>query len=148
MKAYVEHKKARFDYEIQETYVAGIDLRGFEVKAIKSGKGSLEGAHVSVRGGEAFLLNASIPPYQPQNTPKTYNPSRNRRLLLTKKEIQELAQAEGTKGLTIIPLKLYNKNNLVKVEIAVVQQRKKHDKRNVIKERDTKREVERTLKNL
>src|SRR3989344_7098973 len=100
----IEHKKARFNYEILETYEAGLELLGFEVKSLRKGQGSLEGAHVIVRGGEAYLTGATIPPYQSGNTPKDYDPARARRLLLSKREILTVANAEGAKGVTVVPI--------------------------------------------
>jgi len=144
---YADNKKARFDYDILETYTAGIELHGFEVKAVRAHKAQLIGAHVTVRGNEALLLNASIPPYQTENTPPEYDPKRNRRLLLTKKEIEELANKEAQKGLTIVPLSLYNKGTKIKLDIAVVRGKKKYDKRESIKERETDIDIRRTLKN-
>lgn len=144
--ALAENAKARFNYEILETYEAGLELLGFEVKALKSGKGELAGARVLVRGGEAFVVGMTIPPYQAGNTPEDYEPSRNRRVLLTKKEIAELAKAEETRGLTIVPLKVYNKQTKLKLTIAVVRGKKKFDKRHTIKKRDIERELGRTLK--
>jgi SsrA-binding protein len=143
----IENKKAHFDYEIVETYEAGASLVGHEVKALRAGKGSLEGARVGVRGGEAFLIGATIQPYQVGNTPKSYDPERTRKLLLSKKEIVTLADAEGQKGLTIVPLKWYNHNRKLKLAIAIARHKKKYDKRASLKERDTKREIGRTLKN-
>ncbi len=96
MTTLVENGKARFDYEILETFEAGIELLGFEVKSLKAKHGSLDGAYVIVRGGEAFVVNMFIPPYQENNTPKDYEPRANRRLLLTKKEIHELSDKEGS----------------------------------------------------
>jgi SsrA-binding protein len=90
MKVLAENKKAIFDYEIIETLNAGIQLLGFEVKSVRKGSASLIGAFVVIRGGEAFLLNANIPPYQPNNSPKDYEPTRSRKLLLQKREISEL----------------------------------------------------------
>ena len=146
MPNYAENRKARFDYEILEKYEAGIELLGSEVKSIRNGQMSLEGAFVIIRGGEAFLINASIPPYQPKNTPKDYDPLRNRRLLLTKKEIKELSGSEKNKSLTIVPISVYNKNRKIKVEVALVKGKKKYDKRETIKKRDTDREVRREYK--
>jgi len=146
MANYAENRKARFDYEILEKYKAGIELLGTEVKSIRSGKMSLEGAFVIVRGGEAFLINANIPPYQPKNTPKDYDPLRNRKLLLTKKEIDELVGSEKNKSLTIVPISVYTKGRKIKIEIALVKGKKKHDKRESIKKRETEREIRRTLK--
>ncbi|OHA88270.1 MAG: SsrA-binding protein [Candidatus Zambryskibacteria bacterium RIFCSPHIGHO2_01_FULL_43_25] len=142
----LENKKAYFDYEIQETFEAGIELLGFEVKALRGKLGSLEGSHVVVRGGEAFLTGATIPPYQPANTPKDYDPHKNRKLLLTKKEIGELGGYESKKGLTLIPISVYNKNNRIKILVGVARAKKKHDKRETIKRRETEREMRRSLK--
>ncbi|KKQ26777.1 MAG: SsrA-binding protein, partial [Candidatus Nomurabacteria bacterium GW2011_GWA1_37_20] len=91
MSHYAENRKAQFNYEILEKYEAGIELLGVEVKSVRGGQMSLEGAFVIVRGGEAYLINANISPYQVKNTPKDYDSLRNRRILLTKKEIIELA---------------------------------------------------------
>jgi len=142
----INNKKAHFDYEILEKFTAGIELLGFEVKSVRAKQGSLEGAYVTVRGAEAYLINASIPPFQPTNTVKNYDPLRNRRLLLTKKEITELAQQENKKGLTIIPISMYNKGRKIKVDIAISRGKKKFDKRETLKARDAKREIDRTLK--
>ncbi|MDE2213266.1 MAG: SsrA-binding protein SmpB [Patescibacteria group bacterium] len=143
----IEHKKARFNYDFLEHYEAGIELLGFEVKSVRKGNGKLEGSHVVVRDGEAFIVGMSIPPYQPLNTPQSYDPERTRKLLLTKKEIALLAGFEGQKGLTIVPIALYSKGRTIKLSVAIARGRKKHDKRRVIKERESRREIERTLKN-
>lgn len=146
MAALVDNKKAHFNYEILEKFEAGIELLGFEVKSLRKGQGSLEGAHITVRGGEAFMLNSHIPPFQPANTPKDYDPYRNRKLLLMKKELQKLVGAESQKGLTIVPISVYNKGHKLKVSIAIVRGKKKFDKRETIKKRETDRELRRTLK--
>jgi SsrA-binding protein len=145
--AFIENKKARLEYEFIEELEAGAELFGHEVKAIKKGMGSLEGARVAVRGGEAFLIGASISPYQVKNTPASYDLERSRRLLLNKKELIQLAEYESQKGLTIVPIKWYNTNRKVKLSIAVARRKKKYDKRATLKERDTKRDIDRTLKN-
>jgi SsrA-binding protein len=142
----IQNRKAYFNYEILEKIEAGIELLGFEVKSLKKGQGSLEGSHNTVRGNEVFVINMQIPPYQPANTPKDYDPVRNRRLLLTKKEIGQLAGAEGQKGLTVVPLSVYNKGRKLKLEIAIVRGKKKYDKRETIKKHDTEREIRRSLK--
>lgn len=142
----VEHKKARLEYEILEEFEAGLELFGHEVKALRIHQGKLEGSHVIVRGGEAYIIGMVVSPYQPANTPKEYDPNRSRKLLLTRKEIALLAQFEGQKGLTIVPLSVYNKGSVLKVRIAVARGRKKYDKRAVLKERDVKRQIGRTLK--
>ncbi len=142
----VENKKAHFNYEVLETYEAGMELFGFEVKSLRKGQGSLEGARVLIRGGEAFVVGITIPPYQPANTPKDYEPTRTRRLLLGKKEILKLSGIEHQRGLTIVPVSVYSKKSKLKVAVAVVRGKKKYDKRESIKRRDTEREIRRTLK--
>ncbi len=142
----IEHKRAYFDYEIMETFEAGVQLFGTEVKSLREHRGKLEGAHVTVRGGEAFLLNAEIPAFQPANTSKGYEPSRNRRLLLTKKELGELAKAEDAKGLTIVPLSMYNKGRVIKLKFAIARGKKKGDKRETIKKREAIRDIAREVK--
>src|SRR3989344_7137688 len=97
-----------FDYETLERFEAGIELLGFEVKAVKTGQAALDGSYVVVRGGEAFLIACTISPYQPANTPKDYDSRRTRKLLLTKKEIGQLLGFEQKQGLTIVPLNMYN----------------------------------------
>ena len=143
----IEHKKARMDYEILEEYEAGLELLGGEVKALRAKQGSLDGSHITVRGGEAYLIGASIPPYQSGNTPADYEPMRNRKLLLTKKEIAILGAHESQKGLTIVPLRVYNKGRHLKLALGVARGKKKYDKRATLKECDTKREMQRSLKN-
>src|SRR3989344_2053334 len=125
---YIQNKKINFEYEVIERLEAGIELFGFEVKSLRGKLGSLEGSYVIVRGNEAFVVNAYIPPFQPNNVPKDYDPRRNRRLLITKIEIQKLIGIEKKKGLTIVPVSVYNKGRKIKVEVAVVRGKKKYDK--------------------
>lgn len=139
MTALADNRKALFDYEIIEKFTAGIELVGAEVKSVRGGQMSLRGSFVVVRGGEAYLMHSTIPPYQPKNTPKDYEPTRERKLLLSKKELEKLAESEKTKGLTIVPLSVYNKGRFLKVDIAVVRGKKQYDKRQAIKKRDTER---------
>ena len=145
--ALIENKKARFNYEIGETYEAGIKLFGYEVKSLRKGLGSLDGAYAVVRGGETFLIGAEIPPFQAKNAPANYDPRRNRKLLLTKKEIRALSQEENKKGLTIVPISVYNKGRKIKVTLGIGKGKKKFDKRQSIKKREADREIRRTLKN-
>ena len=147
MTNYGQNRKAHFNYEILQQYEAGVVLRGFETKAVRAGKTSLEGAYVVIRGGEAFLLGASISPYQASNMPKKYEPEETRKLLLKKKELAELEKASESQGLTIVPLKWYNSRRRVKLHIALARGKKKTDKRERIKDRDNKREIDRILKN-
>jgi SsrA-binding protein len=146
MKPYAFNKRARFDYQILETLEAGIVLEGHEVKSIKTGHVSLKGAFVVLKNEEAYLLNASIPPYQPKNTPKSYDPERSRKLLLNRKEIAHLIGKTKEKGLTLLPIKLYNKKGKIKLEIGIGKGKRKVDKREILKKRDMKREVERVLR--
>ncbi len=143
MPSLVENRKAHFNYEILDTYEAGIELLGFEVKALKAGMGSLDGSHVTIRGNEAFVIGLNIAPYQPKNTPDGYEPMRNRRLLLNKKELKELNDIESKKGLTIVPLSVYNNGNRIKLSVATVRGKKKFDKREAIKKRESDREIRR-----
>ena len=146
MSVYIDNRKAHFNYSIEETFEAGIELSGFEVKSIKKGQGTLTSAFCVVRGGEAYLLNLHIPPYQPHNTDPGYDPDRTRKLLLSKKEIKKLADKDSTKGLTLIPISLYSKGRYIKVSIAVARGKREFDKRDVIKKRDTDREIRREYK--
>lgn len=144
--ALVENKKIGFDYTILEEIEAGLELLGLEVKSLRAGLGSLKGARVVARGGEAYLVGATIPAWQVANAPKAYDPERTRRLLLSRKEIARVASAEGEKGLTIVPLRVYNKKRNLKLAIAIARGKKKEDKRHTIRAREEKRSIERTLK--
>ena len=143
MAVLIHNKKAGFTYEIIERFEAGIELLGHEVKSIREGHGSLDGSYITIRGGEAFMMNVNIPPYQAGNV-TDYDPIRNRKILLTKEEIGRLAGLAG--GLTIVPISVYNKGRKIKVEIAIVRGKKQFDKRQTIKKRDTDREVRREFK--
>ncbi len=146
MPTLVNNKKATFDHHILDRIEAGIELSGKEVKSLRSGKGSIAGSFVTIKKGEAFLVNANIPPYQPKNTPSNYNPKRDRRLLLKKREMGTLYGKMKEGGITLIPLSIYTKGNFVKVEIGVAKGKKKHDKRETIKRREMDREASRKLK--
>lgn len=139
------NSKAFFDYEILKRFTAGLELLGVEVKSVRAGKASLRGAFVAVRGGEAFLIGADIPPYQPKNAPKDYDATRARKLLLEKEEIAELLESESTKGLTIVPLSVYNKGRFLKLDLAIARGKKKFDKREAIKKRDVERDLKRSV---
>ena len=142
----VENKRVSFDYIILEEIEAGLELHGFEVKSLRAGHGSLKGARVVARGGEAYLVGATIPAWQPANAPKSYDPERTRRLLLSRKQTAHVSSAEGERGLTIVPLKVYNKGRNLKLLVAIAKGKKKEDKRHSIKNREEKRHIERTLK--
>ncbi len=139
MPSLAENKKARFEYDIKETFVAGLVLSGAEVKSVKNGNVSLTGSYVTISGTEANLINCHIGPYKYAPNEK-YNPTQTRKLLLKKSEIHQLLGKE--KGLTIVPLEIFlGQRGLVKINIGVGKGRKKADKREYIKKRDTKREI-------
>ena len=146
MSNLAEYKKATWNYEILEEFEAGIELSGQEVKSVRNNRATIDGSHVTVRGGEAFLIGASIPPYQPGNAPQGYDAMRNRRLLLNKKELAQLARGEEQKGLTVIPISMYNKGRLIKVRVAVAKGKKKFDKRESLKKRESDRDIARAVK--
>lgn len=147
MAQYAENRKAYHDFEIIENYEAGLVLEGHEVKAVKNGRISIQGAYVKILGSEAFLIGATIPPYQPLNTPKDYDPQRTRKLLLNKREIATLIGKSKERGLTIVPLKVYDRRGKIKLKIGLARARKKADKRQKIREREEKRKIQRVLKN-
>jgi SsrA-binding protein len=144
MKVYGENKKAGFDYEIVEKYEAGLVLSGPEVKSIRGGHITLTASYVVIKNTEPSLIGAKIPPYQPANTSKDYNPEQPRKLLLNKKEIDYLAGKAHEKGFSLIPLKVFDKNGRIKLEFALAKGKKKYDKKEKIKKRDVQREIERT----
>lgn len=141
----LENKKARMRFAIEETFSAGMELTGGEVKALRNKHGSLDGSRVVVRGGEAYIVGMTIPPYQASNAQKGYDPERPRRLLLARKEIALLADREAKKGLTIVPLEVYN-NRYLKVRVAIVKGKSKTDRREDIKRRESDIEARRVLK--
>lgn len=138
------NKRASYDYEILEDYEAGLVLTGYEVKAAKAGQVSLKGSHVVFRGGQhgqpqAYLINAHISLYRLAGAIGDYDPTRSRRLLLNKKQLNHLFGRASAEGLTVVPLKLYTKDSLLKLAIALVRGKKKFDKRQAIKEREWER---------
>ncbi len=142
----ISNKRATFDFEILETFEAGVALLGTEVKSLRAGQGKLEGSHVIIRGKEAFLVGSSIPPFQKVNAGTSYDAERVRKLLLTKKEIHTLEQEGEKQGLTVVPIKWHNIGSKLKLQIALARGKKKQDKRESIKKRDTSRDIARTLK--
>lgn len=140
MTPVADNRKAFHDFEILERFEAGLELTGTEVKSARAGKMNLRGAFIAVRGGEAFLIGAEVPAYQPKNAPQDYDAKRARKLLLTSSELAELAAAEQTKGLTIVPIKVYNKGRFLKVEVGIAKGKKLFDKRQAFKKRDAERE--------
>jgi len=147
VKELARNKRAYFDYEILEEIEAGIVLKGFETKAAKSGKIDLSGSYARVKDNEVWLLGASIAPYQPKNTPEEYDPERVRKLLITAKEAKSLLGKTREAGLTVVPLRAYIKGRLVKVSLGLARSKKKRDKREVIRKRETDKEIRRKLKN-
>lgn len=153
MKILAQNKEVFYSYKILEKFEAGIVLTGPEVKSAKLGQISLRGSYISVRQGkkpqlpELFLINCHIASYEPAaQTQKNYQPTRERKLLLKRTEIKSLIGKLSQRGLTIVPLKLYTKKRLVKVELALAQGKTKIDKREQIKKRETERQIRRALK--
>ena len=146
MRNLANNKKAFFNYEILERFEAGLVLTGQEVKSIKLGRINLAGSYVILKNEEAFLINANIPPYQPKNAPSDYNPTQPRKLLLKKAELKYLLGKSQQKSLTLMPLRVYTKKGKIKLEFGIARGKKKTDKREIIKKRETAREIERKLK--
>lgn len=136
-----ENRRARFDYEIRETFEAGIELQGHEVKSAKGGRLQIAGARALVRGGEAWLLGSHIPPYQKGNTPFDYEDDRARRLLLSKDEIRRVQGSLIDKSVRFIPLRAYLKRGLIKIELGLARARHSSDKREALKKRAHQREM-------
>ena len=134
------NKKLGLTYSIIETFEAGIELFGHEVKSLRAKLGSLDGAKVIIRGGEVFLVGSYIPAYQPKNTDKNYDSHRTRKLLLSKSEIMALTKKEESSNLTMHPVSCYTKKNLIKCEVALCKKLQKHDKRESIKKEIARRE--------
>lgn len=144
-KVVARNKKASFDYDIKKTFLAGIVLKGHEVKSAKKGQISLKGAFVRVMNGEVWLLNAHIARWSHANV-KDYDPTRRRKLLLKKREINELVNFQEVKKMTIVPLKAIVIRGQVKIDIGVGKGRKKYDKRRKIKEREMKKQLKTDFK--
>jgi len=145
-KDFAYNKRAVYDYELLEKIEAGISLLGTEVKSVKSGNISLKGSFVTIHNNQAILTNATIPPWQPANTPESYDPTRPRTLLLKKAELKRLIGTRQSQGLTIVPIRAYSKRGRVKVEIALARGKKQYDKKLRKKEQDIKRDTERLLR--
>ncbi len=139
------NRKAKHDYFIEETYEAGIELTGTEIKSIRDGSANIKDSYGIIKNDEVFLLNMFISQYKEGNI-FNHNETRTRKLLLHKKEIKKIKDKLELQGLTLIPLKIYFKKNIAKVELGVCRGKKNYDKRETIKERDIKRNVEKTLK--
>lgn len=145
-KLITQNRKARHDYHILDSYEAGIALTGTEVKSLRAGNMNLKDSYVDVSRDELYLVGAYIAPYEQGNI-YNHEPERKRKLLMHKREIQRLAAQVAEKGLTLVPLRVYFKRGKAKVEVGVARGKQTVDKRQTIKERDAKREIERALKN-
>ncbi len=141
----IVNRKAKHDYEILETYEAGIVLKGSEVKAIRMGSANLKDSYAEIEKGEVYLNNFHISPYKFASTHTNHDPYRRKKLLLHKYQIRKLIGKVKEKGLTLIPLRVYSKNGRIKVELALARGKKLYDKRRDIKERDLAREEEKKL---
>lgn len=141
----VSNRRATFDYAIQETFEAGIVLQGTEIKSLRDNGGSLQDSYVRVLQSELWLIGASIAPYRFGNI-YNHEEKRDRKLLMHKREIEKLKIASQEKGLTIIPMAIYLKNGRAKVRIAIAKGKKSYDKREAIKKKEDKREIDRMLK--
>ena len=144
-RAIATNRRARFEYEILDTWEAGLALLGPEVKALRTGKANLSDAYATVRRGEAFLVNAHISPYEKAGRDNA-DPRRERKLLLHRREIARLQGAVAEKGLTLVPLKLYFKNGRAKVQIGLARGKRKYDKRQTIRRREEEREIQRGVR--
>ena len=146
MKVLANNKKALHDFFIEEKYEAGLSLIGSEVKSIKAGKVSIKEAFISDRKGEMYVYGMHVTPYK-QSYDQNIDPTRTRKLLLNRKEIDSLIGKKTVDGYTIVPLMVYEKNGLIKIEIALAKGKKLYDKRESIKRKEDKRKIERALKN-
>ena len=136
----IVNRAAHYNYDLLDSFEAGIDLLGPEVKSVREGQVSLNEAFIHLRNGQAYLVNAHIHPYQ--NSSETISPTRSRRLLMHKKELLSLATRVATSGLTVVPVSMYNKGNLIKLEIAIGRGKKKWDKREDLKKKSQDREID------
>jgi SsrA-binding protein len=141
----ISNKKATYDYFVEETYEAGIALKGTEIKSIRNGSANLKDSYAVIKKGEAYLLNMHIAPYEKGNQ-FNHEERRTRKLLLHKKEIDKIAGKITTEGYTLIPLKLYFKKNKVKILLGIAKGKKTFDKRETIKKRDLEREARKEFK--
>jgi SsrA-binding protein len=146
MKILAINKRASFDYEILEKLEGGLVLTGNEVKSIKTGHINLKGAYVTISKNELYLTNANIPAYQPKNMPEDYDANRPRKVLIHKRQIKSLVGKISHKGLTLVPIKVYSKHGLIKLEFGIGKGKKKIDKREDIKKREDKLRIQRALR--
>ncbi len=146
----IENSRARFDYDILETVITGIVLSGSEVKSVRTGKCSIKGSYAKILAGELWLVGATISPYQSNNLPsgdkQAYDDQRTRKLLVKKSELKYLTGKSQERGLTLVPLKIFDAHGLIKLELGIARGKKKYDKRASTKNRETKRTIRRALK--
>lgn len=146
MKDLAYNKRAVFDYDLLEKFEGGLKLMGTEVKSVRAGNVSLKGAFVTLKDGEVWLTNATISPWQPANAPTDYDPTQPRKVLLSRAEIKKLIGAKEAKGLTIVPIKMYNKRSRIKLELALARGKRQYEKKEQKKEHDIKRDIDRMLR--
>ena len=146
MSDYAFNRQAGYDYEFLDKYEAGLVLSGQEVKSVRAGHISLQGAYVVIKDDEVWLLNANIPPYQPNNAPADYDPTRSRKLLLHKNEIRSLIGRSKQAGLTLVPIRVYNKLGKIKLEFVLARGKKTRDKRETIGRREADRRIQRAVR--
>ncbi|HRZ95307.1 MAG TPA: SsrA-binding protein SmpB [Candidatus Moranbacteria bacterium] len=147
MTALTINKRAHFDYEIKETFEAGLALKGYEVKSIKTGHISLKESFVTIKGNELYLTNAHIPLYKQAGIVSNYDPAAPRKLLVKKSEIRQLIGKVRIQGLTLVPIKLYTKRRFIKLSFGLGKGKKEYDKRENIRKKDARRKIDRALKN-
>lgn len=140
------NRKAKYDYEALDKYEAGLELTGAEVKSIREGGAKIDAGHVVAKGGELWLIGANIAPYKKASNIEDYDPARSRKLLMHRKEINQLTGKLSEKGLTVIPFSLYTRSNRIKLEIWLARGKKTFEKKQKIKERDLSRETQRYLR--
>lgn len=145
VKVIATNRKARHEYQFLDTYEAGLVLQGSEIKSIRAGRVSLQEGFVLFEDGEAWLVNVHIAPYDPAHQ-QNHEPRRRRKLLLHRREIQRLQASAQEKGLTVVPVRLYLKEGRAKLEIALAKGKKQYDKRQTLAQRDSKRQIERAIK--
>lgn len=148
MAILANNKRARYDYELKQSFEAGLVLSGNEVKSVKLGRASLKGAFVTIKGSELYLTNTLIPlyPQAHKDSQASYHDTRPRKLLLKKSEIRSLIGKYRTEGLTLVPIQLYTKNQLVKLQFALGKGKKEYDKRQTLKKKDADRNIRRVLR--
>jgi len=141
--SYANNQRARFDYEILETMTAGLVLAGHEVKSIRNNKVSIHGSYVKIFDSEAYLVGAIVSPFQANNVSPDYDPQRSRKLLLKKSQLKYLIGKSQERGLTLVPLKIFDAHGMIKLELGIGRGKKKFDKRETIKKRETERKIKR-----